>query len=338
MGNLYCRFYSKLGKWLGLGIVCLTAITLKAQDPQFSQFYANPIYTNPAMAGSSNVGRIVSGSRNQWPSITGTYTSTTLSYDEHFESISGGIGAIVSLDDQGVGVLRTLSISGMYSYQIPVTKTLTFRAAVQAGVFQKSVDFSKFTWYDQFAPQFGVVKATTGELTGADVITSTNFGAGVLAYTKNFYAGFAVHNLLEPNQSLFNTNSGVKAIVPRKFTAHAGLVIPLVVSRNPKRNSSLYPNILYKQQYIFNQLNVGCYISRGKLVGGIYYRQNSVNQDAVILLIGIRTPKVKIGYSYDSTVSDAYQVATNSHEVTLSFELKKHDRVKQVRPMRCPEF
>lgn len=339
MAGINSRLGVYLGRILSTGLLLLSVSVLKAQDPQFSQFYANPIYTNPAMAGSSNVGRIVSNSRNQWSSIPGTYTTTQLSYDEHFDAINGGLGFQASLDDQGVGVLRTLQINAIYSYQIPVTKSLTFRAAVEAGVFQKSIDFSKLTWYDQFAPQFGVIKSSTGEIIpGNDVIMSTNFGAGFVAYTKDFYAGFAVNNLLEPNQSLFSQTTGTQMIVPRKFTAHAGLVIPLVVSRNPRRSSSLYPNIVYMQQSVFNQLNVGCYASRGKIIGGVYFRQNSVNADAVILLVGIRTPKVKIGYSYDATISKASQSAINSHEVSLSFELQKHYRKKVLRPMRCPDF
>jgi hypothetical protein len=55
-----------------------------AQDPQFSQFYANSIYTNPAFAGSVNHGRIIMGVRNQWPSISGAFRTGTFSSDEHF--------------------------------------------------------------------------------------------------------------------------------------------------------------------------------------------------------------------------------------------------------------
>lgn len=45
-----------------------------AQDPEFTQFYAAPVYTNPAMAGTGSCnggGRVVLNYRNQWPSLPG---------------------------------------------------------------------------------------------------------------------------------------------------------------------------------------------------------------------------------------------------------------------------
>ena len=40
-----------------------------AQDPQFSQFYAAPLYLNPAFAGSAQEARVGINYRNQWPQI-----------------------------------------------------------------------------------------------------------------------------------------------------------------------------------------------------------------------------------------------------------------------------
>ena len=73
--KLHSAFKQFLGKEMLPFALCLFACTnVFAQDPQFSQFYANPIYTNPAFAGSSTVGRIVANARNQWPSIAGTFS------------------------------------------------------------------------------------------------------------------------------------------------------------------------------------------------------------------------------------------------------------------------
>ncbi|MES2691398.1 MAG: type IX secretion system membrane protein PorP/SprF, partial [Bacteroidota bacterium] len=65
---------------------------LLAQDPHFSQFFANPVYSNPAFAGSTNHGRAVINARNQWSSIAGTFTSISAAYDENYDIINGGIG------------------------------------------------------------------------------------------------------------------------------------------------------------------------------------------------------------------------------------------------------
>src|SRR5688572_25484301 len=110
---------------LGFASVC----TLHAQDPEFSQFYAAPIYTNPAMAGTAfcnrmSAGRISINYRNQWPSLPGTFRSFNASYDQHYEKIGGGIGLMATYDRAGAGLLTTTSFSGVYSYVLPISKVL----------------------------------------------------------------------------------------------------------------------------------------------------------------------------------------------------------------------
>src|SRR5210317_1152683 len=99
---------------------CLTGI-VKAQDPELTQFYAAPIYTNPALAGTGSCdggGRVGLNYRNQWPSLPGTFITTTASYDQHFDKIGGGIGILVMDDRAGEGLLTSTHISGVYSYQL----------------------------------------------------------------------------------------------------------------------------------------------------------------------------------------------------------------------------
>jgi type IX secretion system PorP/SprF family membrane protein len=331
--------------------VCLTmaTATLRAQDPQFSQFYGNPLYVNPAFAGTSTVGRVVVNTRNQWPSISGAFRTVSASYDEHFDAINGGFGVQASYDEQGVGTLRTVSINGMYSYQLAVSKKFTIRPAIQVGLTQKSIDFTKLNWYDQIVVTQGFINPPreyiylngTSDLT--PTITLVNFAAGVVGYSKNFYAGFAAHNLFEPNQDFFSSvdaggTNNPKNIIPRRYTGHLGLVVPLIISRNEKKAANLYPNVIFMNQRQFNQLNLGMYANKGPLVAGVYFRQNTVNADAFIVILGIRTPKVKVGYSYDATVSEARPGAVNSHEISLALELKKRIPKRTIRPMRCPDF
>ena len=63
----------------------------KAQDPAFSQFYANPLYLNPAFSGSAPKGapRGNLNYRDQWPGIGRTYVTTAVSYDQYVDKIGG---------------------------------------------------------------------------------------------------------------------------------------------------------------------------------------------------------------------------------------------------------
>lgn len=322
----------------------LISVRAYAQDPQFSQFYASPIYTNPAFAGSSTVGRLVMNTRNQWPGISGSFTTVNASYDEHFEAVNGGIGIQAHYDEQGTGTLRTVGANIAYSYLIPVSRRFSMRLALQAGFMQKSVDFTKFLWRSQLGQNgYDPNRAAEPNMPTDARANIVNFAAGFLGYSKNFYFGFAAHNITEPNQS-FNLNPGndVNARIYRRFTGHVGAIYPINESRVKNRSSYLYPNVIYMQQYFGGQqaaqLNLGMYISKGSLVGGLYLRQTFVNTDALIAIIGIRTEKVKIGFSYDGTVSSASAGAAGSYEVSLAFELRKKVRRRNPRPMTCPDF
>lgn len=305
-----------------------------AQDPQFSQFYANPIYTNPAFAGGSYVGRVNLNYRSQWPSISGTFRTFSASYDEHYDAINGGFGVIASTDEAGVGTLTTTSVNLVYAYQIIISKSITMRAGIQAGVFQKSIDFGKLQFGDQIAAGQGIVRQTT-EAATSNTVFVPNFAAGLVIYSKKFYAGFAAHNLTQPKQGFYQS---VGSELPMRYTAHAGLVIPRREHRDPKKASNFYPNVLYMQQGPTAQINLGMYYNQGPIVFGGYFRQAKSTSDAFIVLFGIRTSKVKVGFSYDATLSKIFYGAKQSYEVSLSFELKKRTPKKTVRNIRCPEF
>lgn len=310
-----------------------------AQDPQFSQFYANPIYTNPAFAGSSTVGRGVINYRSQWPGISGTFRTFSASYDEHYDAINGGIGFIVTGDEAGVGTFRTFSFSGIYSYQINITKKITVRAAVEGGYYQKSVDFSKLIFYDQIAKSQGIVRNTM-EQPPANPIYYTNVAAGFVVYTSNFYGGVAMHNMTKPLVTFFpGTPESPIMHLQQRLTVHAGAVIPITRSRDENKSSNLWPNILYMQQGAATQLNLGMYYNQGPWIMGAYFRQNAqYNSDAIIFLAGFRLPKLRFGFSYDATVSDARAGARQSYEISIGFELRKRAHKKTFRNIRCPEF
>ena len=65
--------FNKISKLILLfAVAFFTSIDLKAQDPAFSQFYANPLYLNPAFAGAAPKGapRTNLNYRDQCPFLT----------------------------------------------------------------------------------------------------------------------------------------------------------------------------------------------------------------------------------------------------------------------------
>ena len=211
-------------KKLLIALFLLTGINAKSQDPHFSQFYANPLYLNPAFAGSAVCPRLVMNYRNQWPSISGTMLPANASYDQYFDNLSGGVGILAYSDNAGQGTLRTNMISGIYSFSTPINRYFSIKAGFKASYYQESLDWTKLTFGDEIDPKFGFVYHTAESMPVLNK-SAADFSAGLLGYSDRFYAGIAVDHLTEPN-------IGFEAVskLPRRYTVHAGGIINLDIA------------------------------------------------------------------------------------------------------------
>ena len=114
-------------------VIFATSSLLKAQDPGFSQFYANHLYLNPAFAGAEKCPRIGLNYRNQWPKLGSTYITYNASYDQHVDFLEGGIGILLMQDVQGDGAITTTGVNLMYSYTIPINRNFSLTEIVVFG-------------------------------------------------------------------------------------------------------------------------------------------------------------------------------------------------------------
>jgi type IX secretion system PorP/SprF family membrane protein len=304
----------------GLIILLLGLLSghIHAQDPEFSQFYASPIYTNPAMAGTGQCdggGRAVLNYRNQWPKLPGTIVTSAFSWDQHFENVNGSFAVLATHDVAGEGLLTTSALSGIYSYRLEVNRKLTIQWGLEGQYIQRKLDFSKLRFADQIVPSRGFIKITQEQFIEAPIIMP-NFSTGMVMFTDKMYAGVAVHNIIEPVQSFYGD---VTSVLPRRYTIHGGSRIALDRRKVPQRTIS--PNILFMLQNKFTQLNFGFYYTERSFVTGLWYRQTFgeyYNSDAMMLLVGFKKDNFKFGYSVDFTVSDAQSAAPVSHEISTS--------------------
>jgi len=297
---------------------------LKAQDPQFTQFYANPLYLNPAFAGTARCPRICMNYRNQWPNLSGRYVTYSVSGDLHLDAMAGGLGVLVTTDDQAHGTLKTTNASLIYSYQAVINREFSLKFGLQATYMQKSLDVTALHFGDMIDARRGFVW-NTNEAIPQPRKANADFSAGILGYSKQYFFGFAAHHISQPDEGLLGTSK-----LPVKFTAHGGAIIPL-----EKGNESyLSPNILYQRQANFSQLNLGLYYVKGPFVAGLWYR----NADAVIALIGIQNANFKAGYSYDVTVSKLAGNTAGAHEISVQIQFECRAKRKKYRTISCPSF
>lgn len=307
---------------------------IQAQDPEFSQFYANILYLNPAFAGAAKCPRMTLNYRNQWPALGSTYVTYNASYDQHVDALEGGVGVLVFNDVQGDGAITQTNFSGMYSYTLPVSRTFAVKGGFQASYIQKKINWD-FVFPDMIHPLYGPVLQTAEEQTNFSK-GIFDFSAGLVGFSRDYFFGFAVHHLTQPSESFREASD---AYIPRKYTIHFGSNIP-ITSRNFRRGElSISPNLLFQQQENFQQINYGLYLNRKSIVAGVWLRQNfNFHYDSFIMLVGFVQDKLKFAYSYDLTVSKLRNQTLGAHEVSYSMTFNCKSKKKKFRTISCPSF
>jgi type IX secretion system PorP/SprF family membrane protein len=312
-------------------LLLLTSNEILAQDPTFTQFYANPIYLNPAFAGSNKCPRFNTNYRNEWPNLSGNYVTYSASYDAYSKSVNGGLGFLATFDQQGKGTINTGMIGLIYSYHLQVNRKFSMLFGARAGYYQKSLDRDKLTFGDMIDPRKGFIYQT-GDQIGSQSKQFFDASAGVVGYSKRVFFGLAAYHLNRANESLITNGESPQKI---RITAHIGADIKIGSKSRYSKQTSLMPNMIFQYQQGFMEMNIGTYVKHGNLTFGAWYR----NRDAFILSLGIQTKAFRVGYSYDVTVSKLNNgISGGSHEVSLGFNMSCKAKPVKFRSLSCPSF
>ena len=321
-------------------MLILAVNALSAQDATFSQYYGNPTYLNPALAGSKIVPRLTLNYRNQWPAIPATFVTYAATYDQFIDKISGGVALMVMNDNQGDGTITSTTVGAMYSFRVNITREMTLNAGFQAAYIQNKLNWDKLVFGDQL--QWGNLNSLppTAE-TPPDRLNygMIDFSTGLLfGYKESMYFGVAAHHLNQPNNSFTSISD---SRLDMKFTAHAGALIDLRqgLGGGDIEDMSISPNILYQQQGKFHQLNIGLSLNMYPMVIGAWFRHNFENSDAVIGLIGFQHEKLKVGYSYDYTISSLTNNASHgAHEISFAWLFDQRQKTFKHKAIKSPMF
>ncbi len=307
-----------------------------SQDPQFTQFYASPLYLSPSFAGSTKGSRIASNYRNQWPSLQKSFVTYAFSFDHYFHKLNSGLGALILREQAGSGVLSTTNVGLVYSYHIDLTHEWRVIPGMHFMYTQRGLHFYKLTFGDQLAGNY----ETSIEVPSEDFTWDVDATASVLAYSDQLWFGLTVDHLLMPDQSL----TGDQSIVDIKYSAFGGMRIPIGQNYNRDPFESIFPAFHFQQQGNNSQLNLGVYYHKMPFMIGLWYRGIPVfkeipSNDAIAVLLGYKIDQFNIGYSYDVTISKLAGLTDGAHEISLIIQFGEYLTPRQkwiVNP--CPGF
>lgn len=316
---------------------------VKGQDMHFTQFYSSPIYLNPAFTGPTGCSRLSASYRNQWPGISKTYRSFLFSAEHYLQEQNLGIGLLFGTDIAGTGELKTTLINPSIAYEARVSRKIVLRFGVQPGVTLRSINFNNLLFGDQLARGGNVptIEKPTQSKTFIDI------GSGILLYTSKYWIGVSGFHLNRPNESLMGIG---EAKLPIKYSAHGGAKILLNMKEDKSeiQKKSVTTAFNYRGQNEFDQLDIGFYYTHLNLNLGFWYRGIPVlktyksgyrNDDAVAIIVGLRTDQFNIGYSYDITISKLYSISNGAHELTVSYQICRPPKKKKYGLIiPCPKF
>lgn len=309
------------------------------QDPTFSQFYANPLYLSPSFAGATEEYRLGLTYRNQWPSIPNSvFVTNSISFDKALPEFNSGIGILATYDVAGSGDLSTTNIGLLYSYDFNINREWHVRPGVNFKFYYLGLDIYKLVFNSQLTGS-----GTTPQITPPpfDNVADVDFATSVLVYNESIWGGFTLDHLLVPKTSFY----GDDASVPVKFNLYGGMQVLKKTRLRVKLQEVLSIAVNYQRQGKFNQTDMGLYYYKDPLIFGLWYRGIPflTNQagDAIIGLVGIKTGTLRIGYSYDFTISGIIGATGGAHEISLTYEfnnLSIGQANKRRRAIPCPEF
>jgi type IX secretion system PorP/SprF family membrane protein len=336
-------------KKIAILIICFTYVNteLSAQDIQFSQFYANVLYLNPAFAGSAHGTRVIGHQRIQWPGLDAKYITSSFSLDHYFHKANSGIGLMVLRDIQGSSIISSTEVTLQYSYELILSSKLAFRAGAQGTYASRFVNYSYLKFPDQYTVN-GYTGQTTQEPFGTNKVSYMDVSVGGILYSDQFWASLSVYHLNSPNQSFY----GDVSELPIKTTFSGGYKFYLSqkngLSKNKDDEITITPTFNYKAQGKSDQFDFGLYGIYHHLMLGMWYRGIPIkqysrglqNNESIVSLIGFKIKALRVSYSYDFTVSKLNIGRTGgSHEINITYVFNKPiKRKKPTKKIPCPDF
>ena len=314
-----------------------------AQDPQFSQFYANSLYLNPALTGNTAQFRFASTYRNQWPSLPKGYVSYTTAFDYNVEKLKSGIGLIATHDKAGRGGLKFTNIAALYSTYVRLNRLTYIKGGLKFSYTTRGVNQSELVFSDQIirdgAP-FSIESLDNN-------INHLDLGGGlILSNSEKYWFGFSIDHINQPTYGFLSTDEAL----PIKTSLHGGWNFEIENPRKvvgPKEFKAMFN---YKMQGQWDQFDLGGYYANDPIYLGMWYRGIPIfkrydkefpNNESIILLLGVKSGDLRIGYSYDITISKLAGNSGGAHEISLIYEIsnpKKKRKNRRYFLAPCPKF
>jgi len=302
---------------LGL-IIWSSSQAIAQQSAHYTQYIFSGLIINPAYAGSKEVLNISGTYRSQWAGLEGAPTTQTLSLDGAVMKNNIGLG-FTGINDQ-IGAQGQKSFNVSVAFRVKVGPEAKMALGFSGGASEYYTDGTRLIPID------GIHDSAIPTTKESSLLPDAR--AGFFLNTSRFYLGLSASNLIAFQNKYQITPA------PHYFLT-SGYVFEL------NQNLKFKPSFLVKEDFKSpTNLDVNAFLLIGNRVwlGGSYRssldllkqyeyqdsEQLSPNNAWALLTELYMSPRLKIGYSYDVTLTSLRGHA--SHEISLGiYFYKKED-------------
>jgi type IX secretion system PorP/SprF family membrane protein len=279
--------------------------TSQAQfEPQFTQYMFNEMFINPAYAGSREQISATMVYRNQWVGLEGAPKTQTASI--HGPLMNKKLGLGLTIMNESIGVTKQLSVYGNYAYRIQAGSNGAFAMGIQAGFINHQENLSEVITNEENDNEF---------LFNTPRVVLPNAGYGMYYNTDRFYAGLSIPRMFK-NKVAGDGSSEVTSNFEFKYW-HYYLTTGYVfaVSENVK----LKPSLMVKA---VQGAPVNADITLKALFMDVFWLGFSYRTEDSFSALGVFqiTPKLRMGYSYDYTLTELSNYSNGTHEINLGYD------------------
>lgn len=279
--------------------ICLTSVF--AQDPVFSQFYANKMYLNPAFTGFHLGTAANLNYRRQWAGVRQGYSkfeTKSVGLSTVLPCYNSGFGLTYTDETKGEGFLKWQSAGFSYAYHYVNDNdrhnTSQLSMGFKVSNNWRSVNWENFVFGDQLDALQGVVGQSQYSPPANMTSQSKNYwdlDAGLVYMTEKWKVkrtviaedlrmGASVSHLIKNNTSLL----GYKEYMPMRFTGHVSWLNELTNTQDPRHSVYLNPSARFDYQkasygadaYSYMTFSYGIGVMSPSLYGGFYVQNRNV--------------------------------------------------------------
>ncbi len=310
------------------------------QEAQFSQYYNNPYFFNPAAGGLTKTINIDVGYRRQWLGLEGTPQSfyvtghSEISLNDRdkvlnefnvdreniFKSPKKSIGItkhVVGgrmMSDQ-IGPFQKTSVMGSYAYHLRFSKKTMLSLGMSAGWSSLGIRSDRVVLLDQDDAEYNKFLANNSNQNLFDI------NAGIALYGERFQAGVSSTQLLK--NELVIDEVVTQSQLGRHWFAYGMYKFPI-----PTTDLAIEPHfmaqIVGKAPVSFN---LGArVIYQRRFWANIAYRFNDALNFAAGMNVGQR---FRIGYAYDSPMGAVQQATNYVHELQLGMVIGNNRNIEK---------